>query len=277
MTDKNNSVYDGSSVQVLKGLLGVRFRPAMYVGDSGKKGLHHLVYEILDNSIDEAMAGHCDHVSIEIEKDGETIAIEDNGRGIPVDMHPTENRPTLEVVLTTLHAGGKFGGSGYAASGGLHGVGASCVTALSEKMKATVYRDKNIYEMDFSRGTIVNEMKKVGSMKRGQRTGTRIEWRADPEIFKAGVDIDENILINRIRETAYLNRNLTISFKNKKTGTEKEFKFEGGIADYVDYLIENKNGAYPSEPIFIEGHVGEIRIQVALAYTEDENETNLTF
>lgn len=274
---QNKPIYDGSTIQVLKGLEGIRVRPSMYVGDSGKKGLHHLVYEILDNSVDEAMAGHCDRIYIEVAEDGETVSVEDNGRGIPVDMHPTEKRPTLEVVLTTLHAGGKFGGSGYVASGGLHGVGASCVTALSEKMIATVNRDGNVHQMTFSRGNIVEEMKLIGPMKRGQKTGTKIEWRADPDIFKSGVEIDEKLLINRLREIAYLNRNLSIEFKNKKTGTEHIFKFSGGISDYVLYMTQEKTGMYPSEPIFIEGQQDNMKVQIALAYTEDDNETILTF
>lgn len=274
---ESSQAYDGTTIQVLKGLEGVRHRPAMYVGDSGKKGLHHLIYEILDNSVDEAMAGHCDRIEIEIAEDGETIYVEDNGRGIPVDMHPTEKRPTLEVVLTTLHAGGKFGGSGYVASGGLHGVGASCVTALSEKMVATVRRDGSVYQMEFSRGNIVREMENIGPMKRGQKTGTKIEWRADPQIFKAGVELDEKMLVNRLREIAYLNRNISIEFRNKKTGTQHSFQFSGGIADYVGYLTKEKSGMYPSEPIFIEGQEGNMKIQVALAYTDEEDETVLTF
>lgn len=279
MTTVTNQSYDGSSIQVLKGLEAVRLRPGMYVGDSGKKGLHHLVWEIVDNAVDEAMAGHCDHIAIEIAKDGETIFVEDNGRGIPVDMHPTEKRPTLEVVLSTLHAGGKFGGSGYSASGGLHGVGASCVTALCEHMTATVRRDKTIHAIEFSRGSVFKEMYTVGPMKRGQRDGTRIEWKADIQIFKAGVELDENILINRLREVAYLNRNILVSFHNRKTGTKHEFKFAGGIADYVSYLTESKENQLPSEPIYIDGKSedGSIRVQVALAYTKNEDETVLTF
>jgi DNA gyrase subunit B len=274
---QTSTAYDGSAIQVLKGLEAVRMRPGMYIGDSGKKGLHHLIWEIVDNSVDEAMAGHADRIGIVIEDDGETISVEDNGRGIPVDMHPTEKKPTLEVVLTTLHAGGKFGGSGYAASGGLHGVGASCVTALSERMTATVFRDGEIHAMTFSRGGVVEEMKNVGKMKRGQKSGTHIQWRADPEIFKAGVELDEKILTNRLREVAYLNRGLTVAFENKKSGTKYEFKFDGGIADYVSYLTEDKTGQYPSEPIFIEGQEDDMRVQIALMYTEDEDETVLTF
>lgn len=277
MNSKDNQTYDGSSIDILKGLEAVRKRPGMYIGDSGTQGLHRLVWEITDNSVDEAMAGHCSEIAVVIEEDGETISVEDNGRGIPVDIHPTEGKPTLEVVLTQLHAGGKFGGSGYQASGGLHGVGASCVTALSELMIAQVRRDGQIHEMRFSKGEVKQPIKVIGPMKRGQSSGTRIQWKADVEIFKAGVRLDEKLLLNRLREIAYLNRNLKICFENKQTGTKHDFCYEGGISDYVAYLIEDDNSSYPQDPVFIEGEHDGIKVQISFAYTDSDDERILSF
>jgi len=272
-----DSQYSESDIQALKGLEAVRKRPAMYIGDTGTQGLHHLVWEILDNSIDEAMAGHADHIRINVHADGEGISIEDNGRGIPVGMHPTEKIPTLQLVLTALHAGGKFGGSGYAASGGLHGVGASCVNALSTEMTATVKRDGDVHEMKFSRGDVKQKIKKTRAMKRGESTGTRIEFRPDIEIFKNGVTFNEKTLLNRFREAAFLNRGLTIEYTNEKTGTEISFQFNGGIADYVSYLAENRSNNYPTEPIYLEDADGDIRVQVALLYSEEDDNVLLSF
>jgi len=272
-----DSQYSESDIQALKGLEAVRKRPAMYIGDTGTQGLHHLVWEILDNSIDEAMAGHADRISINVHADGEGVSIEDNGRGIPVGMHPVEKIPTLQLVLTALHAGGKFGGSGYAASGGLHGVGASCVNALSTEMTATVRRDGDVHEMKFSRGEVTQKIKKTRPMKRGESTGTRIEFRPDIEIFKGGVAFNEKTLLNRFREAAFLNRGLTIEYSNEKTGTNVSFQFNGGIADYVSYLAENRSNNYPTEPIYLEDVDGDIRVQVALLYSEEDDNVLLSF
>ena len=272
-----DSQYNESDIQALKGLEAVRKRPAMYIGDTGTQGLHHLVWEILDNSIDEAMAGHADRISINVHADGEGVSIEDNGRGIPVGMHPVEKIPTLQLVLTALHAGGKFGGSGYAASGGLHGVGASCVNALSTEMTATVRRDGGVHEMKFSRGEVTQKIKKTRPMKRGESTGTRIEFRPDIEIFKGGVAFNEKTLLNRFREAAFLNRGLTIEYSNEKTGTNVSFQFNGGIADYVSYLAENRSNNYPTEPIYLEDVDGDIRVQVALLYSEEDDNVLLSF
>jgi DNA gyrase subunit B len=276
--------YDGTNIQVLKGLEAVRLRPAMYVGDSGKKGLHHLVWEILDNSVDEAMAGHCDEINITVEKDGETVSVEDNGRGIPVDPHPTEKMSSLTVVLTMLHAGGKFDGSGYEASGGLHGVGASCVNALSDDLKAEVWRDGGYYTQEFSRGIPKGKVQRERDIQpREKKHGTRITWHADKQIFKEGVKLDEPVLLKRIREVAFLNKGLKINFNNKATGTHEVIVAEGGIADYVKYLTEPRTQLYPPEPLYVatktklETREGTVQVEVALNYAAEDDETLLSF
>lgn len=270
MSDK----YDGSKIQVLKGLAAVRHRPAMYIGDTDKKGLHHLVWEILDNSCDEAMAGFAKNISIVIEADGETINVEDDGRGIPVDMHPTEGKSTLEVAMTVLHAGGKMtsDSGGYVASGGLHGVGASCVNALSDKMSVEVHRDGYKYLQQYSRGEPLSDVQKIRKLEKNDKsTGTKTTWHADIQIFKAGVKLDENEIVRRIRETCFLNRGLHISFENKSTGTKHDFKYDGGISDYVLYLIQNKNGIYPDIPIYATKTIENISVEIALCWTEDDD------
>jgi len=277
---KQSDSYNEGDIQALKGLEAVRVRPSMYIGNTGSQGLHHLVWEIMDNSVDEAMAGHSDRITIRVADDGKAISIEDNGRGIPVGIHPTEGISTLQLVLCTLHAGGKFGGSGYSASGGLHGVGASCVNALSTEMVATVKRDGKVHEIKFAIGEVTQKIKKTRAMKRGEDTGTKIEFRPDPTIFKDGTEFDERVLIARFREAAFLNRGLIIDYENGKTGTKTELKFDGGIADYVSFLAENKDGHYPAEPIFIEGTGGDddgTKVQVSFLYTESDDDTVLCF
>lgn len=271
--------YNASQIQVLKGLEAVRKNPGMYVEDSDKKGLHRLVWEILDNSVDEAMGGHANEINITVHADGETVTIEDNGRGIPTDMHPTEKISALEVVLTTLHAGGKFGGSGYEQSGGLHGVGAACVNALSDEMIATVHRDGYLWVQHYSQGIPKGKVKKERALeKKEKQHGTSIQWHPDKEIFVNGIKLDENILLRRFREVAFLNRGLQLNYVNKKTGTQETFKYEGGIVDYLQYLSELKGKVYPAEPICGESKAdmqtrsSQMFVQFAMNYSEDGDE-----
>ncbi len=274
------SDYSSSQIKVLKGLEGVRWRPAMYIGDTGFKGLHHLVWEIFDNSVDESMAGFAKNIYITIEQDGETVSVEDDGRGIPTDPHPTEKKSALEVAMTVLHAGGKMTSdkNGYVASGGLHGVGASCVNALSDKMVVEVHRNGYLYRQEYSRGNPLTEVKKVRSLEKNEKpTGTKTVWHSDPEIFKEGVALDENEIIRRIRETAFLNRGLRIVFLNKKTTTKQEFKFDGGIGDYILYLIQNKNGVYPDSPIYGKKNQDTIQVEIALSWTHEDDGIILSY
>ena len=276
--------YNASHISILKGLEAVRKSPGMYVGDTDKKGFHHLIWEIVDNSVDEAMAGFCTEIFIHVAKDGETISVEDNGRGIPVDMHPTEKRSALEVVLTTLHAGGKFGEAGgtYEASGGLHGVGASCVNALSDSLIAEVCREGWLYRQKYSIGKPLTKVLKVEECKKGKH-GTKITWHADKDVFKNGVKTDDTLVIRRIREMAFLNRGLKISYQNDATGCKETFHSTGGIADYTKYLCEAKTACYPAEVIYGEGKVdltsrpGSCQVQFALLYSEEDDESVVSF
>ena len=335
--------YNEDSIQILESQEAVRTRPAMYIGDTGKKGLHHLVWEILDNSVDEHMAGHCSKIDVIVSKDNRTVTIIDNGRGIPVAVKQEDpkKRSTLEIVLTELHAGGKFGddGSGYEASGGLHGVGASCVNFLSLRLDAEVYRDKKKYLLSFDRGIPASGVVENGT---SSSTGTKITFTPDYNIFgqfavedafrehliddfeidevfaecsgkwrKAlingevngqvffdifkstetseqsldiiyriwnkrsndSIQFDENVLLRRLRETAYLNGGLKIVYKNEHTGTKEEFYFEGGIADYVSYLASSRTGVFPSKPFFFDNKSGKVNVQVAFQYAEEDEET----
>ena len=234
--------YGESNIKVLKGLEAVRKRPGMYIGDTNVNGLHHMIYEVVDNSIDEAMAGYCDTIDIELTTEGSCI-VKDNGRGIPVGIHPTENIPTLTVVLTVLHAGGKFDQDTYKVSGGLHGVGVSVVNALSKKLVATVERDGEIYRQEFSKGLIASEFGVVGKT---QKTSTTIEFWPDESIFEV-TEFDYEILAKRFRELAYLNPKITINFKDNRVGKSESFHFEGGISQFVSDL--NKKQAL-TKPIF---------------------------
>jgi DNA gyrase subunit B len=281
MSNSTNSTgYSGSQIKVFKGLQGVRHRPSMYIGDTDKKGLHHLFFEILDNSVDEAMAGHAKNITIVIQPDGETISVEDDGRGIPVDMHPTENKSALEVAMTVLHAGGKMtsDSSGYVASGGLHGVGASCVNALSDLMIVEVHREGYLWKQEYSRGDPKTEVKKVRKLEKTEKpTGTKTTWHADIEIFKAGVKLDEKEILRRIRETAFLNRGLRISFSNLATGTKEEFKFDGGISDYILYLVESKNGIYPDSPIYGFKTIDNTQVEISLSWTGEDDSLLMSY
>ncbi len=339
--------YNEDSIQILESQEAVRTRPAMYIGDTGKKGLHHLVWEILDNSVDEHMAGHCSKINVIVSADNKTLTVIDNGRGIPtaVKQEDPKKRSTLEIVLTELHAGGKFGddGSGYEAAGGLHGVGASCVNFLSLNLTAEVSRDKKQYQLNFERGIPTGSIKEIGS---SSSTGTKIiftpdfnifgqfavedafrehliddfevdevfaecsgKWRKALingevngsiffDIFKStkiseqsldviyriwfkrsndNIQFDENVLLRRLRETAYLNGGLKIVYENKHTGTKEEFYFEGGIADYVSYLASSRTGVFPTKPFFFDNKSGKVNVQVAFQYGEEDDETIHTY
>ena len=245
-----NSSYLATNIQVLKGLEAVRKRPGMYIGSTGPDGLHHLVYEVVDNSIDEAMAGFCDTVVVVLEKD-DVVRVEDNGRGIPVDIHPTEGISALELVLTRLHAGGKFDKGSYKVSGGLHGVGVSCVNALSTWLEATVEKDGKKYMQSYHIGVPQNPVSEIGT---SERRGTTIRWKADPEIFTETTTYNFDVLCGRLRELAFLNKGIKIIFRDERLTVPKEvvFKFEGGIVEFVSYLNENKN-CIPSSPVYIQG------------------------
>lgn len=271
----SSSKYDGSKIEVLKGLEAVRKRPGMYIGDTDKKGLHHLIYEILDNSVDEAIAGYCKNIVVTLQSDGETISVEDDGRGIPVDIHPTEGKSSLEVVMTTLHAGGKMTSEegGYMISGGLHGVGASCVTALSDSMTVDVYREGYLWQQTYSKGIPTSEVKQVKKLfKADKQHGTCVTWHADPSIFKKSVKLDSKEILKRLRETAFLMKGLSLTFVDKTTNTETNFKYDGGIKDYVLFLSENKNGTYPRDPIFCSRKHDNIDVEFSILWNEGDDE-----
>lgn len=261
--------YGASNIKVLKGLEAVRKRPGMYIGDTNIGGLHHMIYEVVDNSIDEAMAGHCDTIDVEITTEGSCI-VSDNGRGIPVDIHPTENIPTLTVVLTVLHAGGKFDKNTYKVSGGLHGVGVSVVNALSKKLVATVERNGKIYRQEFSEGKIISEFGVIGKSK---KTGTTIEFWPDDQIFEM-TEFDYEILVKRFRELAYLNPKITINFKDNRIGKHESFHFEGGISQFVTDL--NKKEAL-TKAIFFSVDEEDVNVEVALLYNDTYSENLLSF
>ena len=265
--------YDASEIQVLEGLEAVRKRPGMYIGSTSSSGLHHLVYEIVDKAIDEALAGYCTDITVTI-NEGDTITVTDNGRGIPVDIQPQTGRPALEVVYTVLHAGGKFGGGGYKVSGGLHGVGASVVNALSEWLEVQVYKNGHIYEMKFSRGDITQEMKIIGDT---DRTGTTVTFKPDPEVFDTLV-YDYDILHTRMREQAFLNAGLRITITDARPGSEQgeTMCYEGGIREYVTYLNRNKTPLH-QEVIYLSGAKGDSTAEIALQYNDGYNETLVSF
>ena len=266
--------YSAGSIQVLKGLEAVRKRPGMYIGSTGPQGLHHLVYEVVDNSIDEAMAGFCDRIIVALEKD-DIVRVEDNGRGIPVGMHPTEHVSALELVLTRLHAGGKFDKGAYKVSGGLHGVGVSCVNALSSWMEATIDSDGKRWFQRYEIGVPKTKVQEIGTT---DRHGTQIRWKADKTIFTETTTYDFDVLAKRLRELAFLNSGITIVFRDERLETPKEvvFKFDGGILYFVSYLNEGKN-VIPAEPAFIEGEDNGVMTELALQYNDGYNETIYTY
>ena len=273
ITDKITQEYDASQIQVLEGLEAVRKRPGMYIGSTSSSGLHHLVYEIVDNSIDEALAGYCDRIEVVIEP-GDVISVKDNGRGIPVDIQEQTGKSALEVVFTVLHAGGKFGGGGYKVSGGLHGVGASVVNAMSEWLIVQVHKNGKIYEMRFSRGNITQEMRIVGET---DRTGTTVRFKPDPEMFEDTV-YDYGILHTRMREQAFLNGGLFISTEDKREGKEQkdEMCYEGGIREFVSFINQNKTPLH-SNVIYMKGERADSEAEIALQYNDSYNEITVSF
>ncbi|MFE0506084.1 DNA topoisomerase (ATP-hydrolyzing) subunit B [Peribacillus butanolivorans] len=257
--------YDENQIQVLEGLEAVRKRPGMYIGTTSAKGLHHLVWEIVDNSIDEALAGFCTEIKVTIEEDN-SITVVDNGRGIPVGIHEKMGRPAVEVIMTVLHAGGKFGGGGYKVSGGLHGVGASVVNALSTVLEVYVHREGNIHYQQFNRGVPREDLKIIGET---DHTGTTVHFIPDPEIFKESVEYDFDTLATRIRELAFLNKGLKLIIEDKREEEEKikEYHYEGGIKSYVEHLNRSKEVLH-EEPIFMEGEKEGISVELALQYND---------
>ena len=273
MSEENNQ-YGAGSIQVLKGLEAVRKRPGMYIGSTGSNGLHHLVYEVVDNSIDEAMAGYCTQITVALEKD-DICRVEDNGRGIPVDIHPTEHISALELVLTRLHAGGKFDKSNYKVSGGLHGVGVSCVNALSVWMEAFVNKDGKRYHQKYAEGIPKSKVECIGDT---ELHGTTIRWKADASIFTETTTYNFDVLSTRLRELAFLNPGITIIFRDERLENPKEvvFKFEGGIKHYVSYLNEGKK-IIPEEPIYINGEENDVIIELAMQYNDSYSENIFSY
>lgn len=266
--------YDASQIQVLEGLEAVRKRPGMYIGTTSIEGLHHLVWEIVDNSIDEALAGYADHIEVTIEANN-SITVEDNGRGIPIDIQQKTGLPAVETVYTMLHAGGKFGGGGYKVSGGLHGVGAAVVNALSTELTVEVSRNGKVYSLKFERGITVQELTEIGE---SDHTGTRVNFIPDPAIFIDTVDFKFSMLENRIRELAFLNKGLRITLEDKREEREafSTFYYEGGIQCFVDYINEDKTPII-DEPIYIFGEQDDIQLEIALQYTEGYETKILSF
>src|SRR5690625_1895053 len=259
----NEQAYDADQIQILEGLDAVRKRPSMYIGSTGEKGLHHLVSEITDNSIDEALAGYCDHIQVIIEKDN-SITVKDNGRGIPVGTHEDSGLPAVELILTVLHAGGKFGGGGYKVSGGLHGVGAAVVNALSISLEVSVHRDGKIHYLSFKKGIPQGDIKIIGDT---DITATIIICKPDPDIFTETTLFDAEILKNRLRELAFLNKKLTITFEDKRTDEEpRQYYYEGGIRSYVEYMNRTKEVLH--EPIYAEGEDQDISVEIAIQYND---------
>lgn len=267
-----NGGYDESQIQVLEGLEAVRRRPGMYIGTTGPKGLHHLVYEIVDNSVDEALAGYCDHIVVTIHKD-ESVTVSDNGRGMPVGIHPKVGRPTVEVIHTVLHAGGKFGGGGYKVSGGLHGVGASVVNALSEWMEVYVKRDGYRYYQRYERGKPVTGFKQL---EKAEGTGTTTRFKPDPLIFEETTVFSFETLVQRLRELAFLNKGLKIELVDERTGERQVFQYEGGIRSFVQHINKNKDVLH-KDPIYIEGEKDNVIVEAALQYNDGYVETIFSF
>jgi len=267
----SNNGYGAEEIQVLEGLEAVRRRPGMYIGSTSVKGLHHLVYEVVDNSIDEAMAGFCDRIEVFI-NENKSITVIDNGRGIPVDIHPKVGRPAVEVALTMLHAGGKFGGGSYKVSGGLHGVGVSVVNALSEWLEVEVKRTGNIYHQRYERGVPVTELKVIGRCK---NTGTKVTFKPDPEIFEE-LDFSFDTLAQRLRELSFLNMGVRIILKDCRTGQEAIFQHNGGIVDFVKYLNKSKTPLH-SKPVYFQKEKDDILVEVSFQYTDSYTENILSY
>lgn len=267
-----NTNYDASNIRVLEGLEAVRLRPGMYIGSTSQRGLHHCIYEIVDNSIDESLAGYCKQIKVIINLD-ESVTVEDDGRGIPVDIKPETGKSALEIVHTVLHAGGKFGDGGYKVSGGLHGVGASVVNALSEKFVVEVSRSGFVHRQEYLRGEPVTTVEKI---KETEKTGTRTTFWPDPEIFTETTQIDREVIATRLREMAFLNKGLKIVFIDAKTNAEQTFHYEGGIGSYVEFLNKNKTVIF-EQPVYIDKTVEGMQVEIALQYTDAYNESVLSF
>lgn len=274
--DKNvNAAYGGDSIQILEGLEAVRKRPGMYIGSTGPRGLHHLVWEIVDNAIDEALAGYCDHITVEIQPDN-YVMITDNGRGIPTDIHPKTGKSAAEAVFTILHAGGKFDGKSYKVAGGLHGVGASVVNALSEHLEVTIKRQGKIFSQKYSRGKKLQDLKEIGVT---EESGTIVIFKPDIEIFKEGITLEYETLRTRLQQSAFLNKGLAITLKdsrNEDNVKEVKYHYEGGIKEYVEYLNKSKNAIHP-DIIYINGSIDNIEVEMALQYTEDYSSNVYSF
>ena len=267
----SNKEYTAENIQVLKGLEAVRKRPAMYIGDVTIKGLHHLVYEIVDNSIDEALAGYATKILVNIGKD-DSISVEDNGRGIPIDIHPQEKKPAVEIIMTVLHAGGKFDKSSYKVSGGLHGVGASVVNALSEWCNVEIYRQGHIYRQSYERGITTSEVIKG---EKTDKNGTKVYFLPDKQIFKETV-YQFDILSRRLRELAFLNKNLEITLHDDRDEREEKFQYEGGILEFVEYLDEGRS-SINKPPMYFEGEREEVPVEISMQYNSSYTENILTY
>ena len=272
MTTQTNNNYDASNIRVLEGLEAVRMRPGMYIGSTSQRGLHHCVYEIVDNSIDESLAGYCKHIKVTINKD-DSVTVEDDGRGIPVAIKPETGKSALEIVHTVLHAGGKFGDGGYKVSGGLHGVGASVVNALSEKMVVEVSREGFVHRQEYMRGEPTGPVEKV---RETEKTGTKSTFWPDPEIFKETTVMDREVISSRLREMAFLNKGLKITFTDAKTEKTEDFHYEGGIGSYVEFINKNKNVMF-EKPVYMDKTVDGIAVEIAMQYTDAYNESVLSF
>ncbi|MFH1092290.1 MAG: DNA topoisomerase (ATP-hydrolyzing) subunit B [Pseudomonadota bacterium] len=269
--ESTSNDYSADKIKVLEGLEAVRKRPAMYIGSTGETGLHHLVYEVVDNSIDEAMVGYCDNIEVVVGAAG-TITVSDNGRGIPVDMHKTEKKPAVEVVMTKLHAGGKFDKQTYKVSGGLHGVGVSVVNALSEFLEVEIWRDGLVYQQSYERGKPTSELKVTGKTK---RRGTKVFFKPDTQVFET-TEFSYDVLAKRMRELSFLNRGLRISIKDEHDGNFKEFYYKGGIAEFVEYLNRHRTPLH-KKPIYLEGTRDEVVVEIAFQYNDTYNEQILSF
>ncbi|WP_206885511.1 DNA topoisomerase (ATP-hydrolyzing) subunit B [Alicyclobacillus mali (ex Roth et al. 2021)] len=266
-------VYDESQIEVLEGLQAVRKRPGMYIGSTSAKGLHHLVWEIVDNAVDEALAGRCTRIVVQVHPDN-SVTVTDNGAGFPVGIHPKTGRPAVETVLTTLHAGGKFGGKGYKVSGGLHGVGASVVNALSEWLRVEVHRDGRIYVQEYERGTPLYDLKVIGTT---DKTGTKVSFKPDPEIFTETTVFSAETLANRLRELAFLNAGLEIVFEDEREGGKRAvFKYDGGVAEFVHWLNQSKDVLF-DDPIYVSAVKDDVAVEIALQYNDGFSATVYSF
>ena len=263
--------YETDQIKVLEGLEGVRIRPAMYIGSTDERGVHHLVEEVIDNSVDEALSGYCTAIDVSINKDG-SVTVDDNGRGIPVKMHEDYNQPGVEVVMTRLHAGGKFDKSAYTMSGGLHGVGVSVVNALSEWLEVEVRRKNTRYFQRYERGIPTGPLEERGA---AEGTGTMVTFKPDPDIFSI-IDIDGDHLRDRLQEIAFLNKGLHITFQDERSGEAEEFQYEGGIAEFVQYINRNKQPLH-EEPIYFEEERDGVIVEVAIQYTAGYTENIFSF